>query len=127
MDIFKTVDGEWIIQNENCVIMSCSSIQPELEEIWQKAREIGSGADLTTMDTALATMDMAAVQRLDQKSVDFEDRMCQISKTWEYFFRGATIHGEESDIGVPDIRKDPFYRRIKLIYRNDYQDAAPES
>ena len=74
-------------ENENAMIMSCHDVPSELGEIWQRARDISAGADMSDMDSALATMDMAAVQAVDEQASAFEARMAAESKTWQYFFR----------------------------------------
>ena len=111
MAVSRTVDGEWLIENQNAILMSCGlCIDAELEQIWEVSREVSSQADMTSMDTALATMDMEAVMALDQRALAFEKQKSAQSKTWRYFFHG-TYREHTRGGAIPDMRGSLLYQR----------------
>eukprot|EP00656_Telonema_subtile_P002870 TRINITY_DN11308_c0_g1_i3.p1 TRINITY_DN11308_c0_g1~~TRINITY_DN11308_c0_g1_i3.p1 ORF type:complete len:397 (-),score=76.32 TRINITY_DN11308_c0_g1_i3:158-1348(-) len=106
LQVWRTTDGEWVLENQNAIMMSCHRVHPELEQLWLKAREITQDADLSEgIETALLTIDMVAARSADAEAVDFGEKMAQRSASWRYFLDC------ESNTELPDIRHSHFYQR----------------
>ena len=119
MLVTRTVNGEWIIESDTVTMMSCGPLAPELTSLWDQARQLSSIADMSNMETALATMDMAAVQRVDRAAQIFGERMAESSDTWRYFLRA---HSRQ--FPIPDVRETPFYQQImsaRILAINQHQ------
>ena len=101
----RTVDGEWLLQGPSATMMSCDGIEPDLEALWDQARDLSKDADMSDMESALASMDIAMVQRVDQEAKQLGERMAERSHTWRYF-----LECENEAAVMPDIKDTSFYQ-----------------